>query len=76
MAGKDRTGLLVALVLAVAGIPRDEIVQNYALSRFAAKMLRENIFRHWEEPDFVPFSSVKPSAEPFALALQCLAFKT
>ena len=31
-AGKDRTGLLVALVLSVLGTPRDVVVRDYALS--------------------------------------------
>lgn len=31
-AGKDRTGVAIALVLAVAGVPRDVIVADYALS--------------------------------------------
>jgi protein tyrosine/serine phosphatase len=30
--GKDRTGLVVALLLSVAGVPRDEVVADYALS--------------------------------------------
>lgn len=35
-AGKDRTGLIVALLLALAGVSRDEIVTDYALSDPAA----------------------------------------
>lgn len=35
-AGKDRTGLIVALLLALAGVSRDEIVADYALSDPAA----------------------------------------
>ena len=31
-AGKDRTGVVVALVLAVAGVPHEEIVADYALT--------------------------------------------
>jgi len=31
-AGKDRTGVAIALVLAVCGVPRDVIVDDYALS--------------------------------------------
>jgi protein-tyrosine phosphatase len=30
--GKDRTGLVVALLLSVAGVPRDEVVADYAVS--------------------------------------------
>jgi protein-tyrosine phosphatase len=32
MGGKDRTGMLTALLLALAGVPRDEIGADYALS--------------------------------------------
>ncbi len=32
-AGKDRTGVVSALLLAVAGVPRDVIAEDYALSR-------------------------------------------
>ena len=31
-AGKDRTGVLAALLLGIAGVPRDHIVEDYALS--------------------------------------------
>jgi protein tyrosine/serine phosphatase len=31
-AGKDRTGVVVALTLAVAGVPHDEIVRDYAMT--------------------------------------------
>lgn len=31
-AGKDRTGVLVALVCSVAGVPREQIAEDYALS--------------------------------------------
>src|SRR4029077_9249540 len=31
-AGKDRTGLVVALLLSVAGVERDAIIDDYALS--------------------------------------------
>jgi protein tyrosine/serine phosphatase len=31
-AGKDRTGVVVALSLAVAGVPHDEIVADYAMT--------------------------------------------
>jgi protein-tyrosine phosphatase len=44
-AGKDRTGVAIALVLAVAGVPRDIIVEDYALSApmFARPMDDPNI---------------------------------
>jgi hypothetical protein len=31
-AGKDRTGVVVALALAVAGVPHEEIVTDYAMT--------------------------------------------
>lgn len=31
-AGKDRTGLVIAVLLSVAGVPRDVIVEDYAMS--------------------------------------------
>ena len=42
-AGKDRTGVLVALALSAAGVPRDEVVADYALS--ASRI--EALFRRW-----------------------------
>jgi len=36
--GKDRTGMIVALVLSALGVPHDEIAQDYA---FSAECLRE-----------------------------------
>ena len=30
--GKDRTGLVVALLLSLAGVPRDEVAEDYAIS--------------------------------------------
>ena len=32
VAGKDRTGLVVALIQAALGVPRDSIIAEYALS--------------------------------------------
>lgn len=42
-AGKDRTGVLVALVESVAGVPRDDVVDDYALSAIRI----EEMFRRW-----------------------------
>lgn len=42
-AGKDRTGVLVALVLDVVGVERDEVVADYALSAENV----EAMFRRW-----------------------------
>lgn len=41
-AGKDRTGLVAALLLSVVGVPREAIAEDYALSRAPLQpMLRE-----------------------------------
>lgn len=42
-AGKDRTGVLVALVESVAGVPRSDVVADYALSAIRI----EEMFRRW-----------------------------
>ncbi|MEQ3551448.1 tyrosine-protein phosphatase [Pseudonocardia nematodicida] len=42
-AGKDRTGVLVALIASAAGVPRDEVVADYALSATRITAL----FRRW-----------------------------
>jgi protein-tyrosine phosphatase len=40
-AGKDRTGILAALVLAVLGVPTDTIVADYALTQQALQRINE-----------------------------------
>ena len=42
-AGKDRTGVLVALITSAVGVPRDEVVADYALSSTRI----EALFRRW-----------------------------
>jgi protein-tyrosine phosphatase len=46
-AGKDRTGLVIALALALAGVDRDEIVRDYAAteSHLPVKLLDDIILR-------------------------------
>lgn len=39
-AGKDRTGVLVALLLSLAGVPRDKIAEEYALTDLGLAELR------------------------------------
>ena len=41
--GKDRTGVLVALLLAAAGVGREAIVADYALSHQAVSHIREQL---------------------------------
>jgi protein-tyrosine phosphatase len=36
-AGKDRTGMISAMLLQLAGVPRDQIVHNYAVSAYYLK---------------------------------------
>lgn len=49
VAGKDRTGVVVALVLALLGVPDDEIVADYILSEAALTALRANAHGHHAE---------------------------
>ncbi|HTZ07552.1 MAG TPA: tyrosine-protein phosphatase [Acidimicrobiales bacterium] len=48
-AGKDRTGILAALVLAFLGVPRAAIVDDYALSAEAMVALLERLKREYAE---------------------------
>jgi hypothetical protein len=41
--GKDRTGVLVALLLGAAGVEREAIVADYALSHHAVRQIREQL---------------------------------
>jgi protein-tyrosine phosphatase len=49
-AGKDRTGVLVALALSAAGVTRDAVVADYALS--ASRI--DDMFRRWSEAEGLP----------------------
>ncbi|CEO60545.1 hypothetical protein PMG11_05168 [Penicillium brasilianum] len=42
-AGKDRTGVLAALVLLLMGRPQDEIIKDYILTRAGLENVRENL---------------------------------
>ena len=49
-AGRDRTGLVVALLLSLAGVPREDVVADYALSgNRAGRLLAE--YRELATPD-------------------------
>ena len=39
--GKDRTGMVSAMLLELAGVPRDQIVHNYALSAYYLKPMMD-----------------------------------
>ena len=43
MAGKDRTGIVIALVQAAIGVPLDSIVDDYALSDVPTRLRREEM---------------------------------
>jgi protein-tyrosine phosphatase len=48
-AGKDRTGILAALILGFLGVPRDVIVEDYALSAEAMIALLERLKQEYAE---------------------------
>jgi protein-tyrosine phosphatase len=50
-AGKDRTGLLSAIVLSLVGVAEDTVVADYALSAAAMGRLREKIVRKYPESE-------------------------
>jgi protein tyrosine/serine phosphatase len=67
-AGKDRTGVLAALVLSLVGVPDEVIAQDYALTRIGIEPQKEtltSIITRWkpewteETPGFNAFSQVK-----------------
>lgn len=43
LAGKDRTGVLAALILLLIGRPGDEIINDYILTRVGLESARENL---------------------------------
>lgn len=62
--GKDRTGVVVALALAVAGVPEDEIVADYALTKERlAAWLDEQLAAEADEslhPQMIEFRDTRP----------------
>jgi protein-tyrosine phosphatase len=48
-AGKDRTGLLSAIVLSLAGVPESTVVADYALSGEAMERLRDKLMRKYPD---------------------------
>ncbi|WP_226355400.1 tyrosine-protein phosphatase [Pseudonocardia sp. ICBG601] len=73
-AGKDRTGVLVALVCAAVGVPREEITADYALS--ATRI--DALFRKWTTASGEPMPPAeeidrhRPRAEVMAEFLRLL----
>jgi len=43
LAGKDRTGVISALILLLVGTPHEEIIYDYMLTRAALENVRENL---------------------------------
>ncbi len=50
-AGKDRTGVLTALVLGLLGVPREQIVQDYALSGLGMERLRQRLVKRYPDAE-------------------------
>ncbi|GAA3591484.1 tyrosine-protein phosphatase [Kribbella ginsengisoli] len=64
--GKDRTGVLVALALIIAGVPEDEIVADYALTKTRlAAMLAEQLAAEPDEslhPQMIEYRDTRPES--------------
>jgi protein-tyrosine phosphatase len=64
-AGKDRTGLLSALVLSLLGVPEETIVADYALSGEAMARLRAKLMvKYPDGKSFIADSDAVFSADP------------
>jgi protein-tyrosine phosphatase len=64
-AGKDRTGLLSALVLSLLGVPEETVVADYALSGAAMARLREKLKMKYPDGTlFIDDSDAIFSADP------------
>jgi len=51
-AGKDRTGLLAALLLSLLGVPNDEVAHDYALTSSVLHILESRYLARAEDPRF------------------------
>lgn len=66
-AGKDRTGIAVALLLTALGVARDDILQDFLLSNTASAPLRHSLvsrypgFRRADDPALEPLVRVEPA---------------
>ncbi|KAJ5856223.1 uncharacterized protein N7529_010167 [Penicillium soppii] len=64
-AGKDRTGVLAALILLLIGRPHDEIINDYILTRAGLESARENLMDAFAinmETDEVDIGQLSPEA--------------
>ncbi|MDT7573030.1 MAG: protein-tyrosine phosphatase [Actinomycetota bacterium] len=68
-AGKDRTGVVIALALAVAGVPREDIVEDYALT---AERIEAIHARLASSPTYAEDMKRRPLADmtPHALSMR------
>lgn len=71
-AGKDRTGVLVALVLALAGVSDDDIVADYALTEHFGRdliplLIDEAIRLNFDSPRYRHMLETRPDGLRFAL---------
>ena len=67
-AGKDRTGLLTALILSLAGVSEDDIVADYALTGLATeRFIRDWRGRHPDAPLWPGFGLAPAEAMRFFL---------
>jgi protein-tyrosine phosphatase len=64
-AGKDRTGLLSALVLSLLGVPEETVVADYALSGAAMERLRAKLIAKYPDgKNFIADANEVFSADP------------
>ena len=48
-AGKDRTGVLIALILGLLGVPDDAIIEDYAMSAVSMRKLQERLAERYPD---------------------------
>ncbi|WP_205856126.1 tyrosine-protein phosphatase, partial [Phytoactinopolyspora endophytica] len=63
-AGKDRTGVLVALTLTTVGVPREVIVEDYALSNTRIEQIMDRLTK---TPTYADDLNSRPLSSHFAL---------
>lgn len=64
-AGKDRTGVLAALILLLINRPHDEIINDYIITRAGLESARENLMEAFAVnmgPDGLDVSQLSPEA--------------
>lgn len=64
-AGKDRTGVVTALALAAVAVPREIIIEEYALTTEAMKRLRLRLLGNPDiKPEMIPYIEKMLGSEP------------